>query len=93
MCITPSTLFICSKFDTDISANICRIGFYGSLVGILNENDLKEHKLKIFRTKVREGIIEKANDDYSVIIKDMFKKESKIEIFVNKPIELVFSHN
>lgn len=35
VCASAGTLFICSKFDTDISANICRIGFYGNLTSIL----------------------------------------------------------
>lgn len=32
VCVTQQTLFICSKFDTDITANLCRIAFYGNLL-------------------------------------------------------------
>lgn len=91
VCCSLATLFICSKFDTDISANICRIGFYGNLLSILSEAELKSKKLKIFREKRREGVIEKMNDIYSVTIKDMFKKETKIELFLNKPVEIVLT--
>ncbi|KAL4495602.1 hypothetical protein ABPG72_014071 [Tetrahymena utriculariae] len=93
VCASNGTLFICSKFDTDITANICRIGFYGNLITQLTQEELKNKKLKIFREKLRQGIIEKVSDDYSVIIKDMFKKETKIEVYVNKPVEISLTKN
>ena len=38
------------KFDTDITDKLCRLGFYGFIIEILTEEDLKkEKKLKIIR--------------------------------------------
>jgi selenocysteine-specific elongation factor len=88
MCANLGTLFICSKFDTDVSSNVCRLGFFGNAVAIIGDEKefLVDKQLKIFREKVKEGVVEKICDNYTIIIRDMFKKESKIETFVNKNV-------
>lgn len=46
------SLVIGSKFDTDLESNVCRIGFYGLIIGIMNDKELKEEKkLKIYKEK------------------------------------------
>ncbi|KAL4219239.1 hypothetical protein ACF0H5_021821 [Mactra antiquata] len=86
-----TALLIGSKLDTDIHANICRIAFHGRvLTGFMDpkymENDLP--KVKIYKTKVKEGLVERVMDKYTIIGKNMFKKETNIAAFSRLQIQL-----
>lgn len=86
-----TALVIGSKLDTDIHANICRIAFHGKLImGFTDpkyiDNDLP--KIKVYKTKVREGLVERVMDDYTVIGKNMFKKETNIAAFSGLKVTL-----
>lgn len=84
-------LVIGSKLDTDIHANVCRIAFHGKL--LLGMTDVKYAetvlpKIKVFKTKVREGLVERVMDEYTVIGKNMFKKETNIAMFTGLKVVL-----
>ena len=86
-----NSLVIGSKLDTDIHANMCRIPFHGQLVDCNTDpkyttNDLL--KLKVFKTKVREGLVERCQDEYTLIGKNLFKKETNIQMFVGLKVTL-----
>ena len=85
------SLLIGSKLDTDIHANICRIAFYGRLLIGLSDPKYKESvlpKVKVFKNKLREGQVERVMDEYTVIGKNFFKKETNIALFVALKVKL-----
>lgn len=84
-------LIIGSKLDTDIHANMCRIAFHGKLVlGFGDPKYLEKDlpKLKVFKTKMREGLVERVMDEYTVIGKNLFKKETNIALFTGLKVTL-----
>ncbi|XP_077977999.1 selenocysteine-specific elongation factor-like [Glandiceps talaboti] len=86
-----SSLLIGSKLDTDIHANMCRLAFYGQLVYSISDKNYHETilpKLKIFKNKSREGIAERMLDDYNIIGRALFKKETNIQLFVGLKVNL-----
>ena len=89
---TPNALVIGSKLDTDIHLNQCRIAFYGHVLHSFANKDFHSNgelfKLKVYKEKSKEGIIERATDSYSVIGKSLFKKETNLDLFVNLKVEL-----
>ena len=84
-------LVIGSKLDTDIHANVCRIAFHGKLLdGFTDPKHMATvlPKLKVYKTKVREGLVERAMSAHEVIGKNLFKKETNIEAFSGLKITL-----
>nr|KAG5699860.1 hypothetical protein BaRGS_034634 [Batillaria attramentaria] len=84
-------LMIGSKLDTDIHANTCRLAFEGRIMELLTDPKYKETflpKLKVYKLKMREGQVERATDAYSVIGKNLFKKETNIQAFANLKVTL-----
>ncbi|XP_060600172.1 selenocysteine-specific elongation factor-like [Ruditapes philippinarum] len=86
-----SALVIGSKLDTDIHANVCRIAFHGKLLLGMTDPKYSETilpKIKAYKTKVKEGLVERVMDEYTVIGKNMFKKETNIATFTGLKITL-----
>ena len=88
-------LVIGSKLDTDIHANVCRIAFHGKLLNGFTDakyaiNNLP--KLKVYKTKVREGLVERAMSAHEVIGKNLFKKETNIQAFSGLKVTLSSGH-
>ncbi|KYO24844.1 selenocysteine-specific elongation factor isoform B [Alligator mississippiensis] len=84
-------LVIGSKLDTDIHANTCRLAFHGVLLQGLEDKNYTETflpKLKVYKLKHKEGQVERVIDDYSVIGRSLFKKETNIQIFVGLKVKL-----
>lgn len=85
------SLVIGSKLDTDIHANICRLAFNGVLLDSSTDPKYAESfmpRVKVYKNKMREGIVERKVDDYSVICRGLFKKESNMEMFIGLRVEL-----
>ena len=86
-----NSLVIGSKLDMDIHTSTCRIAFHGQLL-VTMANDTEKQKilpkLKVYKTKVREGLVERCQDEYSVIGKNLFKKETNIQAFTNLKVTL-----
>ena len=56
-----------SKLDTDIHKNICRLAFDGKMVHSFTEKEYQSvelPKLKIYKDKKKEGIVERCVNDY-----------------------------
>ncbi|GAB6018603.1 hypothetical protein CHUAL_000290 [Chamberlinius hualienensis] len=87
----PNCLIIGSKLDTDIHQNSCRLAFEGRLVNGIQDKTYVETilpQLKIYKIKQKEGIVERLLDDYTVIAKSLFKKETNIQSFANMKVKL-----
>ncbi|XP_062924313.1 selenocysteine-specific elongation factor [Mobula hypostoma] len=84
-------LVIGSKLDIDIHTNTCRLAFHGVLLEGFEEKNYAEvslPKLKVFKSKYKEGQVERVSDDYSVIGRSLFKKETNIQLFVGMKVKL-----
>ncbi|XP_026579128.1 selenocysteine-specific elongation factor [Pseudonaja textilis] len=84
-------LVIGSKLDTDIHANTCRLAFHGILLHGMEEKNYTEEclpNLKVYKMKHKEGQVERLSDDYSVIGRSLFKKETNIQMFVGLKVKL-----
>lgn len=84
-------LVIGSKLDTDIHANTCRLAFQGRLLQGFEDKNYVETalpRLRIYKTKHKEGQVERVTDDYSVIGRSLFKKETNLQLFVGLKVTL-----
>ena len=82
------SLYIASRFDTDIHSNTCRLAFHGRLVRAINlEQDPGAVKrVKVFKMKQREGTVERVQDGNTAIGKGMFKKETDLTMFTGMKV-------
>lgn len=86
-----NSILIGSRLDTDIHANLCRIAFHGIVMEVLVDKDYQETvlpKLKLFKTKSREGIVERMVNEQEVIARNIFKKETNVQNFVGLKVQL-----
>ncbi|XP_045079779.1 selenocysteine-specific elongation factor-like isoform X2 [Coregonus clupeaformis] len=84
-------LVIGSKLDTDIHANACRLAFQGRLLEGFEEKSYSETtlpRLHIYKTKYKEGQVERVTDNYTVIGRNLFKKETNLQLFVGLKVTL-----
>ena len=80
-----------SKLDSDIHKNICRLAFDGRLVHSFHIKDYQStelQKLKIFKVKQKQGVVERLANDCEVVCKNMFKKETNIHLFTGMKVKL-----
>lgn len=88
---SPNCLVIGSRLDTDIHANACRLAFHGRLLHGMEEKNYTETtlpRLLISKEKHREGNVERVTDDYTVIGRNLFKKETNLQLFVGLKVTL-----
>lgn len=84
-------LVIGSKLDTDIHANMCRLAFHGQLLVGFTDTQHQQTilpKVHVYKTKVREGVVERCSDEYTIIGKNLFKKETNIQSFAGLKVAL-----
>lgn len=84
-------LVIGSKLDTDIHANACRLAFQGRLLQGFEDKNYTETDLpclRIYKAKHKEGQVERVTDDYTVIGRSLFKKETNLQLFVGLKVTL-----
>ncbi|RZF44218.1 hypothetical protein LSTR_LSTR003858 [Laodelphax striatellus] len=89
---TPNCLVIGSRLDMDMHKNNCRLAFWGSLIlGFTDKNYSKTDlpNLRIFSSKTKVGTIDRVVDRYTVIGKNIFKKDTNLAFFVG--LEVGFS--
>ncbi|XP_039286048.1 selenocysteine-specific elongation factor isoform X2 [Nilaparvata lugens] len=89
---TPNSLVIGSRLDMDMHKNNCRLAFWGGLIwGFTSKNypqtDLPS--LKVFSLKSKVGTVDRVVDRYTVIGRNIFKKETNLGQFVG--LEVQFS--
>jgi len=91
--VVPGCVLIGSRLDTDINANLCRLAFHGTALWLSKNKDREKVSselqfLKIAKPKSREGIIERMSNEQEVIVKDLFKKETNLELFTGLSVVL-----
>ncbi|XP_041837086.1 selenocysteine-specific elongation factor [Melanotaenia boesemani] len=89
-------LVIGSKLDTDIHTNTCRLAFQGRLLQGFEDKSYAETalpRLRIYKTKQKEGQVERVTDDYTVIGRSLFKKETNLQLFVGLKVTLSTGEN
>lgn len=90
--IHEGMLLIGAKLDTE-QTNVCRLAFHGQL-SIENTSSDRNYqqtflpKLKVFKPKSREGLVQRVVNDYEVIASNLFKKETDREKFVGMKCQL-----
>lgn len=89
--IAPNNLTIGARLDTPVNSNSCRLAFHGN---VLLYTALKNYAptflggLNIYKEKYKKGTIDRIVSEYSLIGKNMFKKESNIDKFLGMKISL-----
>ncbi|XP_036085685.1 selenocysteine-specific elongation factor isoform X3 [Rousettus aegyptiacus] len=84
-------LVIGSRLDADIHANMCRLAFHGVLLHGFEDKNYAESllpRLRVYKLKHKHGLVERVIDDYSVIGRSLFKKETNIQLFVGLKVHL-----
>ncbi|KAM5304489.1 selenocysteine-specific elongation factor isoform 4-T4 [Glossophaga mutica] len=84
-------LVIGSRLDADIHANMCRLAFHGILLHGLEDKNYAESllpRLRVYKLKHKHGLVERVIDNYSVIGRSLFKKETNIQQFVGLKVQL-----
>lgn len=90
--VIPNCLVIASKLDMDIHTSTCRLAFWGNLLVTYEDKNYVSTalpSLKIFKNKSKSGVVERAPSASSVIVKNIFKKETNLQVFVS--MKVVFS--
>ncbi|CAF3631096.1 unnamed protein product [Adineta steineri] len=86
------SILIGSRLDTDIHTNTCRLAFYGHVLDGFTDSDYINKdlptKLRIYKRKEKIGFIDRLVDDQTIIGKDLFQKETNLNLFVNFKVEL-----
>lgn len=75
-------MFIGSHLDTDIEKNTCRLAFHGTVADSTDTIEEMHERLRIFRKKTREGVIDRALDKRTSIIRGLFKKEANSSLYI-----------
>jgi selenocysteine-specific elongation factor len=89
--VVPGCIVIGSKLDSDINANLCRLTFHGRArwqTGDKHYAKTELPRLKVYKDKSREGTAERAANEYEVIVRDLFKKETSLDLFVGLRVGL-----
>lgn len=68
--------------------NTCRIAFHGKLLQPIDNQsaDTLHAKLRIYKLRTKQGQIERLYDAYTLIGKNLFKKETDMNLFVNMKV-------
>jgi len=90
--VTPlGSLVIGSRLDADLTANACRLAFYGRLAEALPSPDVHElSRLRLYKRKTREGVVDKveskpeAGQSGPIVLlsRGLFSKETDMAAFV-----------
>ena len=78
-----NSLIIASKLDIDLNhtSNSCRLAFHGNILQI-------NAKPKIYKLKSKTGVVDRLHEAEILIVKNMFKKETNLDVFNNLKIKL-----
>lgn len=51
---------------------------------MFDEND--KEQIKLFKKKTKKGAVDRLVDSYSIIVKDLFDKETNLQTFIGKEV-------
>ncbi|VDN00830.1 unnamed protein product [Thelazia callipaeda] len=80
--VKEGSFYIASKLDHQGKG--CRFVFYGKFLKLLND----DKEIRQYRRKQKVGQIERVENKRSVICSGLFKKEAKIDIYLNMDVYL-----
>ncbi|XP_076046975.1 eukaryotic translation elongation factor, selenocysteine-specific [Oratosquilla oratoria] len=89
--VIPNAKLIGSKLDMDTHTNMCRIAFHGKVIDMYVDKNYPEIKLKclkVFKCKSKEGHVERMVNDNSVIVKNLLKKDTNVQLFIGLKVQL-----
>lgn len=86
--VIPHSFYIGSRLDFQADSKMCRIAFSGRTLVDFGEGEEgpSAKNLKLMSLKKKMGVVEKKFDDYTLIVKDMFKKETNFALFLGKEV-------
>ena len=78
------------EYHLDVIAVSPSIDALKTLQNIFEKENFKSNiaHLKVFKVKKREGVVERMSSQYEIIGKNMFKKETNLQPFVNLKVTL-----
>lgn len=82
--IVCNSLYISSKLDMDVHTNSCRIAFYGKVLEMFTDKNYCQTvlpKLKVYKNKCKSGVVDRITNDHEVICTNLFKKETRLDLF------------
>ncbi|XP_042873037.1 selenocysteine-specific elongation factor-like [Penaeus japonicus] len=88
--ITPNSMLIGSKLDLDVNTKLCRLAFKGNPLEIFtdkNYHDTQLERVKVYKNKSKEGIVERMTNDYEVIVKNLLKKDTNSQLFIGLKVK------
>eukprot|EP01133_Synstelium_polycarpum_P013683 gene13683-16118_t len=87
-----NSVIIGSKLDVSLDTSSCRIAFHGQLLeGIdVTNKQLLSDKLKIYKTKTKEGVVDRIHSEDTVLGKNIFSKESDLSPFLG--LKVIFDN-
>lgn len=88
--VRQNSAYIVSKLDMDVHTNMCRLAFWGTILCPLLDNYKKDiyPNLKIYKDKCKEGVIERMNNESELIVKNLMKKGTDINLFTGLKVFL-----
>lgn len=89
--IVPGSLYISSKLDMDIHTNSCRIAFFGKVLEMFSDKNYELSvlpKLKVYKNKVKSGVVDRLVNENEVICRNLFKKETRLDWFTGLKVSL-----
>ncbi|MCL4138886.1 UNVERIFIED_CONTAM: hypothetical protein GTU68_025018 [Idotea baltica] len=88
--VRHNSTFIASKLDMDVHTNMCRLAFWGTILCPLLDSYKKDinPNLKVFKDKLREGTVDRLNNESELIVKNLLKKGTDITVFAGLKVSL-----
>ena len=86
-----NSIVIGSKLDADIHANTCRLAFHGCLLEPLSDQNYTDTvlpRLRVIKQRSKEGLVERQVDQFTLICRGLFKKESNVDAFLGLKVTL-----
>ena len=91
--LLPGCVTIGSRLDTDVNSPSCRLAFHGRPVWWAADREgwarTELPRLKVFKLKSKEGVVERAVNEQEVIVRDLFKRETNMELFSGLAVRLI----
>lgn len=83
------SVLIGSKLDTDVHTASCRLAFQGRLLTAIDWSSPEDRaKLKVVKRKEKVGTIDRVVDDRTLIVRDMFGKDTDTSCFLGMRVHL-----
>ena len=88
--VVPGSLLIGSKLDMDVHTTMCRLAFKATTLEIFTDKDYHSalSNVKVFKDKVKEGIVDRMQGNSEVIIRNLLKKDCNLQPFIGLKVQL-----